>query len=89
MFPDDVYEMAYQQFSKRELVNLTMALIVINGWSRLAVSFRAVPGTYVPAELVGSSAEGLIFERRSECHMSMELYKPRWRQLERWSASTL
>lgn len=47
--PDDVYLQARGSFSETELVNLTMAVIVINGWNRLAISFRTVPGTYQPA----------------------------------------
>jgi AhpD family alkylhydroperoxidase len=47
--PDAVYEEARQQFSEEELVNLTMVLVAINGWNRLAISFRAVPGEYQPA----------------------------------------
>jgi AhpD family alkylhydroperoxidase len=46
--PDDVYELARGQLSEKELVNLTMAIIAINGWNRLAISFRAVPGSYQP-----------------------------------------
>lgn len=46
--PDEVFEQARQQFSEKELVDLTMAVIAINGWNRLAVAFRAVPGTYQP-----------------------------------------
>ena len=46
--PDEVYEQARSEFSEAELVKLTMAIIAINGWTRLAVSFRAVPGTYQP-----------------------------------------
>ena len=46
--PDDVYEQARTQFSEQELVNLTLAVIAINGWNRLAISFRTVPGTYEP-----------------------------------------
>ncbi|MBX6772897.1 MAG: carboxymuconolactone decarboxylase family protein, partial [Chloroflexi bacterium] len=45
-----VYEQARAHFSEKELVDLTMAIVAINGWNRLAVSFRAVPGTYQPAE---------------------------------------
>lgn len=48
--PDDVYELARTQFSERELVDLTLAVIAINGWNRLAISFRTVPGTYQPAQ---------------------------------------
>jgi AhpD family alkylhydroperoxidase len=44
--PDEVYEQARQQFSEAELVSLTMAVININGWNRLNVSFRTVPGEY-------------------------------------------
>lgn len=48
--PDHVYEVARSQFSERELVDLTMAIVAINGWNRLSVSFRTVPGGYQPGE---------------------------------------
>jgi alkylhydroperoxidase family enzyme len=41
--PDDVYETARAVFSERELVDLTMAAIAINGWDRLLVAFRVPP----------------------------------------------
>ena len=44
--PDDVYERTCAQFSQDELVSLTMAIVAINGWNRLAVAFRQVPGSY-------------------------------------------
>jgi AhpD family alkylhydroperoxidase len=44
--PDEIYERVRQHFSEAELVALTFALVAINGWNRLAISFRAVPGTY-------------------------------------------
>jgi len=44
--PDEVYELARAQFSEKELVDLTLAVIAINSWNRLAITFRAVPGTY-------------------------------------------
>jgi AhpD family alkylhydroperoxidase len=47
--PDDLYELARQHFDESELVALTFAVVVINGWNRLAVSFRAPAGTYRPA----------------------------------------
>jgi AhpD family alkylhydroperoxidase len=37
--PKDVYDRVTAQFSTEEQVNLTMAIIVINGWNRLAVGF--------------------------------------------------
>ena len=46
--PDDLYEQVRQYFNETELVNLTFALIAINGWNRLAISFRTEPGTYQP-----------------------------------------
>jgi AhpD family alkylhydroperoxidase len=46
--PDEVYELARRHFGEKELVDLTMALIAINGWNRLAVAFRTVPGSYKP-----------------------------------------
>jgi AhpD family alkylhydroperoxidase len=47
--PDEVYEDARRQFDERQLIDLTMAVIAINGWNRLAVSFRALAGAYQPA----------------------------------------
>jgi AhpD family alkylhydroperoxidase len=41
--PDDVYEAARAEFSEQDLVDLTMAVVVINGWNRLMVSFRIPP----------------------------------------------
>ena len=46
--PDEVYERAREQFTEKELVELTMAVVVTNGWNRLAISTRAVPGSYQP-----------------------------------------
>ena len=37
--PQDVYDRLAAQFDNEEQVNLTMAIIVINGWNRLAVGF--------------------------------------------------
>jgi AhpD family alkylhydroperoxidase len=41
--PDDVYEQARRHFSEKELVDLTAAIVVINGWNRVAIAFRATP----------------------------------------------
>jgi AhpD family alkylhydroperoxidase len=41
---DDVYDAARKQFSEEELVNLTLALVAINGANRLNIAFRTVPG---------------------------------------------
>jgi len=46
---DAVYEEAKQRFSDEELVNLTLVVITINGWNRIAIPFRMVPGEYEPS----------------------------------------
>lgn len=46
--PDEIYDMVKKQFSDKELVALTMAIVAINGWNRLAISFRTEAGTYQP-----------------------------------------
>ena len=46
---DEVYARARKSFSEEELVNLSIAVITINGWNRLAIPFRSVPGSYHPA----------------------------------------
>ena len=40
--PDDVYDAARRQFSEKELTDLTMAVVVINGWNRIMVATRAI-----------------------------------------------
>lgn len=44
--PDAVYNSVREQFSEEELVNLTLAITTLNAWNRLAISFRALPGSY-------------------------------------------
>ncbi|MGH6811230.1 MAG: carboxymuconolactone decarboxylase family protein [Methylocella sp.] len=52
--PDSAYEEARLRFGEEELVNLSLAIITINGWNRLAIAFRAVPGEYQPAARSGA-----------------------------------
>jgi len=54
--PDDVHERVSRHFNEDELVTLTFAIVVINSWNRLAVSFRAPAGTYQPPALASQSA---------------------------------
>jgi AhpD family alkylhydroperoxidase len=42
---DEVYESVTAQYSEEELADLTFAVVAINGWNRLAISFRSVPGS--------------------------------------------
>ena len=46
---DDLYQRVSRQFSEPELVALTFAVVVINGWNRLSISFRPPVGSYQPA----------------------------------------
>lgn len=46
--PDAIYEQARKNFGEKELTDLTFAVIAINSWNRLAVSFRTLPGSYKP-----------------------------------------
>lgn len=43
--PDDVFEKVRAQFSEQELVDLSLAIGVINVWNRLNVGFRTMPRT--------------------------------------------
>ena len=40
--PDADYEAALAQFSEKELIDLSMAIVAINGWNRLAIGFRMI-----------------------------------------------
>jgi AhpD family alkylhydroperoxidase len=46
--PDEVYNEVKAEFTEKEIVELTLAVIAINSWNRLAISMRAVPGSYEP-----------------------------------------
>jgi AhpD family alkylhydroperoxidase len=41
--PDDVFSEARKHFDEAELVNLTLAVVAINGWNRFSISFRVMP----------------------------------------------
>jgi alkylhydroperoxidase family enzyme len=43
-----VYAAVREHFSEGEIVNLALAVVAINGWNRLSISFRAEAGTYPP-----------------------------------------
>jgi AhpD family alkylhydroperoxidase len=45
---DEEFEAVRAEFSEEELVKLTMAIITINSWNRLAIAFREIPGDYQP-----------------------------------------
>jgi AhpD family alkylhydroperoxidase len=43
--PDDVYERVRAQFSEKEIADLSFVVIGINGWNRISIASRAVPGS--------------------------------------------
>lgn len=45
--PDELYTQVREQFGEKELVDLTLAIIAINGWNRMAIACRATVGSYV------------------------------------------
>jgi len=45
---EDVYQRTREHFTENELVDLTMAVVTINGWNRLAIAFSAEVGSYRP-----------------------------------------
>ncbi len=49
--PDEVFELARKEFPEEELAELTLAIVAINGWNRLCIAFRALPGIYQPGSI--------------------------------------
>jgi AhpD family alkylhydroperoxidase len=47
---DGPYDELQRHLSDKEIVDLTLAVIAINGWNRLAIPFRTLAGTYRPRE---------------------------------------
>lgn len=45
---DALYQEVSQFFSPEQIANLLLAIITINGWNRIVIATRAIPGTYEP-----------------------------------------
>ena len=60
--PDELYDRVREKFSEDELVHLSLAIVAINGWNRLNIAARTVPGDYVAGSVATlhatSSARG-------------------------------
>ena len=52
---DALYAEMLQHFSEKELVDLSLAIVAINGWNRLAIPFHSKVGSYQPAAKKESS----------------------------------
>jgi AhpD family alkylhydroperoxidase len=53
--PDEIYNEVRQHFNEQELVDLSLAVVAINGWNRLSISLRAEVGTYQPGAAAAMS----------------------------------
>ena len=53
---DDVYERVRGEFSEDELAHLSLAIVAINGWNRLNIAVRTVPGGYVAGSIAAFAA---------------------------------
>ena len=49
-------EQANQHFSEKELADLTWAVVAINGWNRIAISFGLAPGSFQPDKVSVTSS---------------------------------
>ena len=43
---EEDYNDSRECFDEKSLVDLTLAIVAINGWNRLSIAFATVPGTY-------------------------------------------
>lgn len=43
---DESYKRMLEHFSEKEVVDLSLAIVAINGWNRLAIALRTPPGSY-------------------------------------------
>jgi AhpD family alkylhydroperoxidase len=62
--PEEIYHQVKQHFTEKELVDLTLAVIAINSWNRLAISFRTPAGSYWPDHPV--SKKNLLKEAEAD-----------------------
>jgi AhpD family alkylhydroperoxidase len=54
--PEALFRATREHFSEKEIVDLTLAIVVINGWNRIAISFRPPVGQYQPAPATAETA---------------------------------
>lgn len=51
---DAVYTEVRSHFNERQIVDLTLAIVAINGWNRLSIAFRKEPGAYQPPSRIAA-----------------------------------
>ncbi|MGH8278383.1 MAG: carboxymuconolactone decarboxylase family protein [Gammaproteobacteria bacterium] len=47
---DELYAEVRKHFNEKEIADLTLCIIAINGWNRLAIPFRTKAGEYQPGK---------------------------------------
>jgi len=56
--PDEARDRVREHFTDLEIVNLTMTIVAINGWNRIAVGLGADVGSYRPKAPAAHATEG-------------------------------
>ena len=55
--PDEVFAQVRNEFSDEELIDLTLAIAMINSWNRINIAFRTTPGSYQPGQWATGAAK--------------------------------
>src|SRR3546814_2617899 len=63
--PDEVYDRVRQEFSEKELSDLTFLVMSINAWNRVNVAFQITPGSYDKAFGIDGRSEEHTSELQS------------------------
>jgi AhpD family alkylhydroperoxidase len=53
--PDELYAEVRRHFDEKAIVDLTLAIVAINGWNRMNVAFRTTVGGYVSPHAKGQA----------------------------------
>jgi AhpD family alkylhydroperoxidase len=48
--PDEIYDAAAAEFTEQELIDLTVAIITINSYNRINITFQTPGGSYQPGQ---------------------------------------
>lgn len=57
---DEIYNELSRYFTQEQIANLLMAIVTINGWNRIAITTRMVPGSYEPQPLQAKKAVEIL-----------------------------
>jgi AhpD family alkylhydroperoxidase len=54
--PDEIYHAAVKEFGEKDLIDLTLAITIINTWNRMNIAFRTDAGNYQPGMFATAAA---------------------------------